>query len=87
VESSHKVPRLTAPLTAITAAVVGVILNLALFFGYHLLWPQGLGGGFDAVAAVMAVGAALALFVLKRSVIEVIAVCALMGLLLKTFVI
>jgi chromate transporter len=87
VESSHKVPRLNAPLTAITAAVVGVILNLALFFSYHLLWPEGLGGGFDAVAAVMAVGAALALFVLKRSVIEVIAVCALMGLLLKTFVI
>ena len=32
---------LTAPLSAITAAVVGVILNLALFFGLQVLWPQG----------------------------------------------
>ena len=40
----------TAPLSAITAAVVGVILNLALFFAYHLLWPKGFAGAF--VAAV-----------------------------------
>lgn len=33
--------KFTAPLTAITAAVVGVVLNLALFFGYHVLWPKG----------------------------------------------
>ncbi|MEN9885858.1 MAG: hypothetical protein RL758_436, partial [Pseudomonadota bacterium] len=39
VERTHDEIRLTAPLTAITAAVVGVILNLALFFGYHVLWP------------------------------------------------
>jgi len=35
--------KFTAPLTASTAAVVGVILNLALFFGYHVLWPGGFG--------------------------------------------
>ena len=37
VESTHNELKFTAPLTAITAAVVGVILNLALFFGYHVL--------------------------------------------------
>jgi chromate transporter len=42
VESTHGKLGFTAPLSAITAAVVGVILNLALFFAYHVLWPQGL---------------------------------------------
>lgn len=37
VESTHNDLKFTAPLTAITASVVGVILNLALFFGYHVL--------------------------------------------------
>jgi len=41
VESTHGELKFTAPLTGITAAVVGVILNLALFFGYHVLWPEG----------------------------------------------
>ena len=49
VEATHGKLKFTAPLTAITAAVVGVILNLALFFAYHVLWPQGFGGRFDAV--------------------------------------
>ena len=43
VETTHGELRFTAPLTAITAAVVGVILNLAVFFAYHVLWPQGAG--------------------------------------------
>ena len=44
VEATHGKLGFTAPLSAITAAVVGVILNLALFFAYHVLWPQGFGG-------------------------------------------
>ena len=44
VESTHGQLRFTAPLTGITAAVVGVIVNLALFFAVHVLWPQGFGG-------------------------------------------
>src|SRR3546814_9863671 len=40
VESTHGNLKFTAPLTAITAAVVGVILNLAVFFAYHVLWPD-----------------------------------------------
>jgi chromate transporter len=80
VETTHNDLNFTGPLTAITAAVVGVILNLALFFGYHVLWPQGFGGRFDAVSALIALAAGVALFRFKRSVIHVIAACALAGL-------
>jgi chromate transporter len=61
-----------------------VVLNLALFFGYHVLWPQGLGGRFDAVSAVIALAAAVALLRYQRSVMHVIGVCALAGLALKS---
>ena len=80
VESTHQAVRLTAPLTAITAAVVGVILNLALFFGYHVLWPQGFAGSLDWASALIALAAAVALFRYKRNVMHVIAGCGLMGL-------
>jgi chromate transporter len=83
VESTHGDLRLTAPLTAITAAVVGVILNLALFFGYHVLWPQGFSGVFDPFAAALLLVSALALFRWKQSVVRVIAASAAAGLLLK----
>ncbi|HEX5803885.1 MAG TPA: chromate efflux transporter [Azospira sp.] len=81
VESTHGRLGFTAPLTAITAAVVGVILNLALFFAGHVFWPQGLAGSVDAGAALIATAAALALFRFKRGVIEVIAACAATGVL------
>jgi chromate transporter len=80
VESTHGELKFTAPLTAITAAVVGVIVNLALFFGWHVLWPKGFDGPFDAVSAVIAAAAALALFRYRRGVVEVIFACALAGL-------
>ena len=83
VESTHRNLTFTAPLTAITAAVVGVVLNLALFFGYHLLWPEGFDGAFDVRSALIAVAAAVALFKYKRSVMEVISLCALVGLTVK----
>jgi chromate transporter len=83
IESTHENLDLTAPLTAITAAVVGVILNLAIFFGQHVLWPQGLGGEVDRTAALIAVGAAIALLTLKRSVIQVVVGCAVAGLAIK----
>jgi chromate transporter len=84
VESTHGDLKFTAPLTAITAAVVGVILNLAMFFGYHVLWPKGFTGTFDWLSALIALAAAIALFRFKRGVIEVIAACAVIGLILKT---
>lgn len=80
VESTHNELKFTAPLTGITAAVVGVILNLALFFGYHVLWPEGFAGSFDWPSALIAVGATVALFRFKRGVIQVLAGCALVGL-------
>ncbi|WP_286179032.1 MULTISPECIES: chromate efflux transporter [unclassified Erwinia] len=80
VESTHNELRLTAPLTAITAAVVGVILNLACFFGYHVLWPNGFGDPLDWPSALIAIAAAIALFRFKRGVIEVLMGCGLIGL-------
>jgi chromate transporter len=80
VEATHDDLKFTAPLTAITAAVVGVIVNLALFFGWHVLWPAGRGGPFEWPAALIALAAAIALFRFKRGVIEVIVGCALIGL-------
>lgn len=86
VESTHGDLKFTAPLTAITAAVIGVILNLALFFGYHVLWPDGFEGHFDWISALIAFGAAIALFRFNRNVIQVIVVCAVVGLLLKSLI-
>ena len=83
VESTHGDLKFTAPLTAITAAVVGVILNLALFFGYHVLWPKGFSASPDWISSAIAVAAAVALFRYKRGVIEVIASCAVLGLLAR----
>jgi chromate transporter len=83
VESTHGNISFTGPLTAITAAVVGVILNLALFFGYHVLWPQGFSGSFEWISALISLAAAVALFKFKRNVIHVIAGCALVGLAVK----
>ncbi|MBP5985830.1 MAG: chromate efflux transporter [Azonexus sp.] len=82
VETTHGDLNFTAPLTAITAAVVGVIVNLALFFGYHVFWPQGFAGAFDPISAAIALAAALALLRYRQSVIRVIGACALLGLLL-----
>ena len=80
IETTHGNLKFTAPLTAITAAVVGVILNLALFFAYHVWWPQGFSGRFDAVSALITVVAAVALFRFKVGVMTLLAACALVGL-------
>jgi chromate transporter len=79
IESTRKNLRFTAPLAAITAAVVGVIASLALFFAQHLLWPQGMEGQFDVRAALIAAAAAVALIRFQRPVVQVIAACALVG--------
>lgn len=86
VETTHGNLKFTGPLTAITAAVVGVILNLAVFFAYHVLWPEGFAGSFDWVAALLTLAAAVALLRYKRNVMQVIAASAVIGLLLKTVV-
>jgi chromate transporter len=80
IETTHGNLKFSAPLTGITAAVVGVILNLALFFAWHVLWPQGWGGAFDVFSALLGVAALVALFRYKAGVMPVIGACALAGL-------
>jgi chromate transporter len=80
VEATHGRLGFTAPLSAITAAVVGVIVNLALFFAWHVLWPRGFDGPFDAVSALITVAAAIALFRFKLGVLPLLGACAAAGL-------
>jgi chromate transporter len=81
VERTRHEVRFTASLTAITAAVVGVILNLAMFFAYHVLWPQGFQGTFEWFSALVGIAAFLALWRFKVDIMKVIGACALAGLL------
>jgi chromate transporter len=87
VESTHGNLKFTAPLTGVTAAVVGVIASLALFFLVHIAWPPGRAGvpapAPDWVALAIAAAAAIALLRYKVGVIQVIAGCALTGLVLR----
>ncbi len=81
VESTHGNLSFTAPLTAITAAIVGVILNLATFFAYHVLWPNDLQTMPDISAAVIGLLAATTLFRFQANAIPVILGCGLLGVL------
>ena len=84
VESTHGKLQFTAPLTAISAAVVGVMLNLALFFIANIAYKTGATGiflsEFDWVALFLALATAIALIRYKQGVMTVIAACALLGL-------
>lgn len=80
VEATHGDLKLTAPLTGITAAVVGVIGHLALFFAWHTLWPAGWSGGFEWPAALIGTAAFWALHRQRTGVIAVIGGCAAAGL-------
>jgi chromate transporter len=86
VEATRDDVKFTAPLTGITAAVVGVVLNLATFFAYHVLWPQGFDGPFEWFSAVIGVVAFIALFRFKIGIVTVIGACAAMGLGYSFFV-
>jgi chromate transporter len=86
VESTHGNVKLTATLTGITAAVVGVILNLAAFFAWHVLWPRAnagapFGGPFDWFALLVTFAALAALYRFKAGMIPVIIGCGTIGLL------
>ncbi len=77
--------KLSAPLTAITAAVVGVILNLATFFAWHVFWPQGteaapFAASLDITAILIAMVAFFALSRFNQSVMRVIGASARRGL-------
>jgi chromate transporter len=79
IESTHGNLKFTAPLTGITAAVVGVIVNLAVFFAWHTLWPAGWNGAVDWAALGIGLGAALALFRYQVGVIRVVLVAGVAG--------
>ena len=81
-------------LSAITAAVVGVILNLAIWFGMHLIFrqlrPLGSAGlalevpvlqSVDVAALVLTISAMLAMFKFKLGMGPTLAGCALAGML------
>ncbi len=85
VESTHGDLKFTAPLTGITAAVVGVIVNLAVVFGWHVLWPRAteaapFAGPFEWFYAFIAAAAFIALWKYKQDILRVIAGCAAVGL-------
>lgn len=80
-ETTHTNLHFTAPLNAITAAVVGVIFHLSLFFPYHVLWPEGFSASFEWPAALLILAATIALFCFKHNVINVPSICAIMGLI------
>lgn len=85
IETTHGNLKFTAPLSAITAAVVGVILNLALFFAYHVFWPAGLTGAIDWFSIALTAIATVAIFRFKVNVIPVIFVSGGLGMLFKLF--
>jgi chromate transporter len=80
VEATRHDVKYTAPLTGITAAVVGVVLNLAVFFAYHVLWPQGFDAAFEWFSALIGAAAFIALFRYKVGIVPVIGACAVVGL-------
>lgn len=88
VESTRSEIKLTGPLTGIACAVVGVITTLVLFFAAHTFWPKGIMQHPTEIswyAVMICALASFALIRLKRSVIEVLAASAILGLLWSSF--
>lgn len=95
IEHIGKLPRLSGALAAITAAVVGVILNLSVWFGLHVLFGKvnRLQGVFqpwlpdwqtiDIAALLISVIAALALLRFHFSIPKTLGFCAILGLIWK----
>lgn len=81
IESTKNNLKLDAPLTTITAAVVGVILSLALFFAQHVFISDKTTYSLDWVAIIMTIFSLLALVKWQLSIIKVISICALFGLI------
>jgi len=91
VEATRGELKFTAPLTGITAAVVGVIINLAVFFAWHTFWPQAtsaapFAGRFEWFPVVVALAAFIALWKYKADIMKVIGASALLGLAYSLFI-
>jgi chromate transporter len=96
VEALRGVRALGAALSAVTAAVVGVILNLAVWFGVHVIFRKTLpwhGFGLnlslpllpsiDIFATILAIAAALAIFRFKVGIIQTLLACSVAGVVLQ----
>ncbi len=95
IEHIGRMPRLSGALAAITAAVVGVILNLSLWFGLHVLFTKvnRMEGAFrpwlpdwqtlDWAALAISVIAAIALLRLHLGIPKTLALCAALGVFWK----
>jgi len=94
-ERLRKNANLSAALTAVTAAVVGVILNLAIWFAMHVVWSEVMRlqagpvslelpvmASIDWAAAALAVLALVAVFRLKLGMVAVLGGAALAGIAL-----
>ena len=82
IEQTHNRPAFTAPLTAITAAVVGVMLNLGVTFAGHVIWMHGWEASPDWNMVLMTGLALLAISAGRVPVVPVLITCALTGVLL-----
>ena len=83
VEKFSALPWLSGALSGITAAVVGVVLNLAVDFTRYALWPSG--GGIDWFVGVLAVAAFVALQRFPSGLLPVIVFCGLAGWIGRVF--
>ena len=86
IETTHGEIKFTAPLTGITAAVVGVVINLAVFFAWHVLWPEAteaapFSGPFEWATLAIGAAAFVALFRFGVGVIPLIGACGAAGLI------
>jgi chromate transporter len=86
IETTHGNLKFTAPLTGITAAVVGVVFNLAAFFAWKVLWPRGseaapFSGAFEWPTLIIGIAAAIALFRYRLGIMPVIVGSGVLGLL------
>jgi chromate transporter len=77
VEKFSALPWLSGALSGITAAVVGVVLDLAVDFTRHALWPSS--GGIDWFVGVLAVAAFVTLQRFPSGLLPVIVFCGLAG--------
>ncbi|HVB48106.1 MAG TPA: chromate efflux transporter [Burkholderiales bacterium] len=83
IEATRGDLKFTAPLTGITAAVVGVIVSLAMFFAEHVFWPTGFTGRPDWVSLAAAALALLALLRFRIGLIPLIGGLGAAGIALR----
>lgn len=79
---SHK--SLSATLSTVTSAIVGVVLNLAVWFGIQVIFMQK--GGFDLIACLIAITAFFAMWKWKIGIVSIVICSGIFGLLYSVFI-